>query len=175
MSTNDRIYAMALAMTSGLSCRSCRNLIDLCPNPKDIFEMNHAELKDLFGKHEAIIEQIEQRTMMAKAESELLWAERYGIQILFCTDDQYPQRLNQPDCGDTPVILYQKGDCNLNHKRVISVVGTRRATEYGKDMTQRLIGQLQGEDVLVVSGLAYGIDAEAHRASLHNGLPTIGV
>lgn len=172
---DDRIYKIALAMTPGLGCRSCRQLLGLYPDPKRIFEMSHAELKQVFGGHEALIRHIEQKTMMARAEEELLWADRYGIRILFSTDADYPQRLNRAECADTPVTLYQKGECDLNAARVLSVVGTRRATEYGKDMTQRLLAQLQGEGVLIVSGLAYGIDASSHRASLQYGLPTVGV
>lgn len=169
------LYSIALAMTPGLGCRSCRQLLEIYRDPEEIFNMDHRTLKEIFGTHDTIIESIYAKTMLPRAEEELNWTEKHKIKVLFCTDPDYPQRLNRSDCPDTPVTLYMKGDCDLNQKRIISIVGTRRATEYGKDMTARLVAQLKGEDILIVSGLAYGIDGASHRAALANTLPTVGV
>lgn len=169
------LYNIAISMTPGLGCRSCRQLLELLPDPEEVFNMSRKQLKELFGNHDGIIENIATKTMLPRAEEELKWCEKHGIRILFATDADYPQRLNRADCADTPVTLYLKGDCDLNVTRVVSIVGTRRATEYGKDMTSRLVEQMKSEEILIVSGLAYGIDGAAHRASLANGLSTVGV
>ncbi|MBR1517015.1 MAG: DNA-processing protein DprA [Bacteroidales bacterium] len=171
----NQLYAIALAMTPGLSCSGCRKLLDIHADPEEIFGLTKKDLVELFGQHHQIIDAIAGKTMMGRAEEELAWAEKNDVRILFITDADYPQRLKLPGCEDTPTLLYLKGACDLNAERVVSVVGTRRATEYGKDMTSKLIGQLQGEGVMVVSGLAYGIDAAAHRSSLQYGLTTVGV
>ena len=97
------------------------------------------------------------------------------IKVHFYTEPDYPQRLNLPGCEDSPILLYSLGDANLNPERVVSVVGTRKATQGGIDLTHRLITGFNNENITVVSGLAFGIDTAAHKASLNNGLPTIAV
>src|SRR5690606_20795617 len=95
------------------------------------------------------------------------------IQTLFYADGNYPKRLKS--CYDAPVLLYYKGSANLNNTRVISVVGTRKATEYGKELCASLIAGLQAHNPVIVSGLAYGIDGSAHKECLKRDIPTVGV
>jgi DNA processing protein len=104
-----------------------------------------------------------------------LWffTRKYKIQPLFLTDATYPQRLL--NCYDSPTMLFYKGTADLNAPQVLSIVGTRRNTDYGKHFTEQLVAGLAGEGVLVVSGLATGIDGIAHRAALKQKLPTVGV
>ncbi|MEZ5197128.1 MAG: DNA-processing protein DprA [Bacteroidales bacterium] len=96
-----------------------------------------------------------------------------GLPALFFTDKSYPQRLKH--CEDGPLMIYYKGNANLNEERIVGIVGTRRATEYGKEMCDKIVEGLSDLGVLVASGLAYGIDTHAHKAALSNNLPTIGV
>lgn len=113
---------------------------------------------------------------VGRCEEELSYARAHNIKVLALQDDgAYPTRLRQ--CEDAPLILYQLGPADLNAQHIISVVGTRRCTERGRDLCNRLTADLARllPDVLVVSGLAYGIDVAAHRAALANGLPTLGV
>ena len=112
---------------------------------------------------------------MKRAEIELEFAKRYGIQVLTLADPNYPQRLRE--CDDAPLVLYYKGNADLNARRIINIVGTRRCTAYGKDMIRRFIADLRTlcPQVLIVSGLAYGIDICAHREALANGFDTVGV
>ncbi|MES2387507.1 MAG: DNA-processing protein DprA, partial [Bacteroidota bacterium] len=100
-------------------------------------------------------------------------ADKDGHQLLFYTDKDYPERLKP--ISDAPTLLYYNGNANLNQTKIVSIVGTRRATEYGKDVTEAIVKTLLKHNVLVVSGLAYGIDIAAHRAALHVGLETVGV
>lgn len=113
-----------------------------------------------FSDHEAV-------------EKELKFIEQYRIQTLFINDKAYPRRLLH--CYDPPTLLFYKGTADLNAPRMVAIVGTRSNTEYGKKFTEKLVADLAEWTVTVVSGLAYGIDAYAHKAALHAGLPTIGV
>ena len=79
------------------------------------------------------------------------------------------------NCYDSPTLLYYKGNADLNTSKIVAVVGTRNHTEYGKQVTEKLIKELAEQNILVVSGLAFGIDAIAHKAALKNNLPTVGV
>ena len=110
-----------------------------------------------------------------RAEVELDWDLAHGVLPLCMNDENYPQRLKE--CDDAPLMLFYKGAINLNQRRVISVVGTRRCTVYGEDILRRFMNELRQlcPQVLVVSGLAYGIDIHAHRQALQNGYPTVGV
>jgi DNA processing protein len=110
---------------------------------------------------------------LAEAENELKFIDKHKIKVLFYTDKDYPQRLLQ--CYDAPLLLYYLGNADLNSQRIISIVGTRNATEYGKDVCEKLVEALKPYDVIIVSGLAYGIDICAHKKSIEIGLPTIGV
>ena len=109
------------------------------------------------------------------AESELRTAESMGVRPLVMGDDDYPSRLLE--CPDAPLVLYYQGSASLNQKRVVSIVGTRRCTPYGQDLVRRFMSELRSlcPQVLVVSGLAYGIDICAHREALAQGYDTVGV
>ena len=112
---------------------------------------------------------------MKRAEAELTYMQEHGIRGLTLTDEDYPQRLTE--CPDAPIILYYMGNADLNQAKIVSIVGTRRCTAYGQDLIRRFVSDLRQlcPQVLVVSGLAYGIDICAHRQALANGYPTIGV
>lgn len=114
-------------------------------------------------------------TMRRRAEEELAYAEQNGIQVLTPQDPRYPRRLEE--CPDAPLMLFYKGTANLNQSHIINIVGTRHSTPYGQDLVRRFVADLRTlcPDVLIVSGLAYGIDICAHRQALDNGLATIGV
>jgi DNA processing protein len=99
--------------------------------------------------------------------------EKHDVQPVFFTSPQYPQRLKH--CTDSPVMLYYKGNADLNAGRIVSIVGTRAPGEYGRTVCARLVEDLAAHNVIVVSGMAYGIDIIAHRQALVHDIPTIGV
>ena len=109
------------------------------------------------------------------ADAELDWAETHDIDVLCLGDERYPRRLSE--CCDAPLVLFYQGTANLNAAHVVSVVGTRRATLYGQDLIRRFMNDLRTlcPDTLIVSGLAYGIDINAHRMALENNFETIAV
>ena len=110
-----------------------------------------------------------------RAEAEIRFMEEHRIRALTLTSDDYPQRLTE--CPDAPIIIYYTGNADLNQTRIISIVGTRRMTTYGEDLIRRFIRDLRQycPEVLIVSGLAYGVDICAHKQALENGYPTVGV
>ncbi len=113
--------------------------------------------------------------MMRRAEEEMAFVQKYNIQVLHPAHPNYPQRLKE--CADAPLVLYYRGTADLNQTRVINIVGTRRSTPYGEDLIRQFITDLQQwcPQVLVVSGLAYGVDICAHRQALEKGMETVGV
>ena len=112
---------------------------------------------------------------LIQAEQEFTWTQNNGVEVLCWGDERYPQRLKE--CADAPLTLFYKGSANLNKQRIISIVGTRKCTHYGQDLIKHLIMELQRlcPDVLIVSGLAYGVDINAHRMALDYHFETVGV
>ena len=110
-----------------------------------------------------------------RAEAELRFMEEHRIRALTLTSDDYPQRLTE--CPDAPIIIYYTGNADLNQAKIVSIVGTRQVTQYGQDLIRRFMSELRGgcPQVLIVSGLAYGVDINAHRRALENGYETGGV
>jgi DNA processing protein len=112
---------------------------------------------------------------MKRAEFELQYMREHGIRALTLDSDDYPQRLKE--CIDAPIVLYYKGNADLNQAKIINIVGTRRCTQYGSDLIRHFIDSLRQycPEVLIVSGLAYGVDICAHRQALECGYQTVGV
>ena len=122
----------------------------------------------------AIANSIVSQDLLSAAEFELRFMEQNDVEPIYFMDDDYPFRLKQS--LDAPIMLYVKGDVNLNAKRIVSIVGTRKATAYGRDLTDNIIKGLSHlDDLLIISGLAYGIDLAAHKSCLKYGVPTVGV
>ena len=110
---------------------------------------------------------------MKRAEKEMKFVENNGIKPLFYLDPEYPKRLQH--CHDSPMMLYYKGNADLNAQKVVGVVGTRNITDYGRYAAEKIIEELASDNVMIISGLAYGVDAVAHRAALKYNLATVGV
>ena len=112
---------------------------------------------------------------LSRAEKELAFVEKHRISTYWCQDEGYPFRLRQ--CPDRPLLLFGKGNMRVNEGKMVSVVGTRNATDRGKELTRQLVLDLAKRvpNLTVISGLAYGIDVAAHRAAIEAGIPTIAV
>ena len=170
----DKIAQIALSMIPNLGPSSCRKLLEAYPG-EDIFALPPQELRTAFAGHLDIAEASIGKSTHARAEEELRFAEQYGLRVLFCTDNEYPERLNREETQDCPVLLYVKGLLDLNPERAVAVVGTRRATPQGRNFADQLVEPLKPLKMPIVSGLAYGIDTAAHTAALDHGLPTVAV
>lgn len=176
MVNQEIIFSIALSKLKGLSVLNARILLDamgsaseIFAHRKDILQMiPHASqrLQDALTRMDEVIDE-------AKAEAEFI--EKNRIKALTLASSEYPQKLKE--CEDAPLVLYLCGDTDLNRQRVISIVGTRKCSEYGREVCRQFISELKRyyPDTLIVSGLAYGIDICAHRSALDNGMDTVGV
>lgn len=152
---------------------TARRLIDNFGSACAVFGARPADWSAVENVAPRVVEQILARNVLAEAEREVQFVEDNQIQVAFIGDENYPVRLRQ--CPDAPVILYLKGGFNPDQRRVLGVVGTRNATSYGKEICKRIIEELADENILIVSGMAYGIDYCAHKAALEAELPTAAV
>ncbi len=170
---NELLYQIALTLIPNIGDIHAKALINHFGNAEAIFSARKKDLETLEGIGTIRANSIKNFHDFKKAEDEILFIQKYKIQPLFITDKNYPQRLL--NCYDSPAMLYYKGSADLNSPKIICVVGTRNNNEYGKNICEKLIEDLAGEDIIVVSGLAFGIDSLAHKAAIKNDLKTIGV
>ena len=170
---DDLLYQVALTLIPNIGDVHAKALINIYGNAESIFKAPKKDLEKIEGIGMVRAKSIKDFNNFQSSEEELEFIEKFKITPLFITDKNYPRRLL--NCFDSPTLLYFRGNADLNHSRIISVVGTRNNSEYGKWVCEHLIEELSGEEVLVVSGLAFGIDTMAHKAALKNALPTVGI
>lgn len=169
----ERIYQLALTLIPELGVIRAKALLDRFTTASAIFQAKKKELASTEGIGEVCARSIKTWNNFAQAEEELHFIESHHIEPVFITDKNYPQRLLH--CYDPPVMLYHKGNTDLNSSRILSIIGTRNHTEYGKQATEQLIHALSQENISIVSGLAFGIDTVAHKTALQYGMHTIAV
>ena len=169
----EQIKRISLKMIPLVGDIVAKNLLSYCGSATAVFKEKKARLLKIPGIGGAIAENIISFRNFSRAEEELKFIAKHKIETYFYADENYPSRLKL--LSDAPFIFYYRGNANLNHEKIISIVGTREATEYGRNFCNKLIAELVPHNVLVVSGLAYGIDIAAHKAALKNNLSTIGV
>jgi len=172
----EALYAIALSRLSGVSMPAAIRLLQELGTATAIYE-NRNSIADIIGDSSPRLQEalLHWEEPLRRAEDELLYDQANGVIPLPWSDNHYPQRLKE--CPDAPVVLYYKGSADLNALRVVSIVGTRHCTAYGQDLVRRFCQDLRSlcPETLIVSGLAYGVDINAHREALANGLPTVGV
>ena len=168
------IYQIAVTLIPGIGDISGKRFVSYCGGAEAIFKESRKSLEKITGMREVTIDALcNPKDIFRRAEQEVEFIEKNGIKPLFYQNPDYPRRLLQ--CDDSPLMLYYKGNANLNAERVVSIVGTRNITDYGKECCTQLVNDLVDEQALVVSGLAYGVDTIAHRTSVKVGIPTVGV
>lgn len=167
------VHKIALTLIKNIGSRQAKKLLNTFGSAEAVFSANKAKLLEIEGIGEKIASSILTTDALMRAEKQLAFIKKHKIEVLFYTDENYPRRLRE--CYDAPVLLYFRGDANFNQERVVSIVGTRNATSYGKQLCKALVELLQAYDVLIISGLAYGIDIMAHKESLNLRIPTVGV
>lgn len=170
---NDLLYQIALTLVPNIGNVHAKSLVNIYGDAASVFKAKKKDLENIEGVGTVRATSIKAFDNFKSSEAEVSFIEKYKIDPLFITDKKYPQRLL--NCYDSPVLLYYRGNADLNATKIISVVGTRNNSDYGKAVCEKIIEELSGENVLVVSGLAFGIDTIAHKASLKNNLPTVGV
>ncbi len=162
-------------MIPGIGDILAKKLISYCGGAEAVFKESKAALLKIPGVGEFLASSVINQTILQRAEKEVDFINRKQINYSFYLDDDYPRRLK--NCPDSPVIFFYRGDVDFDHPKTVSIVGTRRATQYGKDLCNKLVDEMCQRNLnpIIVSGLAYGIDICAHKAALRNGLPTIAV
>lgn len=169
---NELWFQIALTKIPEIGPISGRKLIQYFETASAVFSAKKKELRSIPGISERAVELIKNCTQSSTVDAEIEYLNQKKISALFITDKEYPQRLLH--CYDAPILLYWRGTADLNAQKILSIVGTRRNTVYGKNSTECIIHSLP-KDLVIVSGLALGIDAIAHKSALENNLQTIGV
>ena len=167
------VYKIALTLIQGIGDLQGKRLVAYCGGVEAVFRDRKKDLLKIPGVGQVMANAIHNKAVFQRAEKEADFIRQYRISPLFYLDPDYPDRLKH--CEDGPMMLYFKGKANLSQQRILSVVGTRMPTDYGKAMCEHIIQELSDQGVLIVSGLAYGVDTAAHRASLAAGLSTVAV
>ena len=173
--TDNLSFKIALSLIPGIGSVTAKSLLAYTGSAEQVFKEKEKALRQIPGVGTILAKNIVNAHVLARAEQEVEFLQKNDVNALFYLDDDYPQRLL--GCSDAPIILYVKGNPFLNCTKVISIVGTRRATEYGKKIVDQFISVLaeRGYRILIVSGLAYGIDIQAHKSALRTGIPTVAV
>lgn len=173
MFKQELLYQLALTLIPGIGDINGKRLLAYCGSAEAVFKAKQNELLKIPGIGAVIMKNILHHQSFGKAEEEILFLEKNNIQPIFYTYQNYPERLK--NCEDGPMMLYYKGNADLNGKRFVAIVGTRKITNYGRAKCEEIISGLSPYKPLVLSGLAYGVDSCAHKCALDNGLQTIGV
>ena len=176
MNTEEIFYTMALTRISNFNFAQALELYRAVGSAQMLYEHRN-DIGDILKEcSPRLMEALKDwDEPMKRAEAELKYMQEHGIRGITLNDDDYPQRLQE--CQDAPIILYYKGNSDLNQAKIVSIVGTRHITPYGQDLTRRFVTDLRTycPKLLIVSGLAYGVDINAHRCALENKYETIGV
>lgn len=176
MTDSQLLYRVAFGSLKGMNCRLAAELLARTGSEEIFFTTATSQLKSLLGFDNRLLEKDYRDEVLEQARRELDFIKNNNVKVIYFTDEEaFPHRLTE--CDDAPALLYGIGENTLNSTHVISIVGTRHATVYGVGFVKELIEHLSRvlKDVVIVSGLAYGIDVSAHQESLRNGLPTVGV
>lgn len=171
------VYRLALIQLPGIGDLFAKLLTEYFKGAKHLFNAPKKELAQIPGVGKVLLATLcdlqLRKDAIERSKKELEFAERHGIKTMFFDQDDYPEKLKE--CNDGPFVIFYKGTQVLNNAKIISIVGTRKPTAYGEDMTRKILEELANQNILVVSGLAYGIDAYAHKFAVENEVPTIGV
>ncbi|MFM8431467.1 MAG: DNA-processing protein DprA [Bacteroidota bacterium] len=172
-SSGSLLYDLALSFIPGIGPITGRQLISHLGSAEEVFRQKRHRLERIPGIGPERAAAIVNKHALIRAEKELSFVHKHGIQVLAFSDTDYPRRLRE--CEDAPLILYFKGTASVNPTAVLSIVGTRKMSAHGKDFLTEFLEHLAPSGVMVVSGLAYGVDIHAHKECLRVGLNTIGV
>lgn len=167
------LHLIAITLIPGIGNINAKKLIAWCGSAEEVFKSSRQELMKVPGMAMLMNQKVNMKELLLRAERELKFIRNNKISPLYYYNEDYPKRLRH--CADSPLMLYYKGVEGLWTKRALAVVGTRNATNYGKRVCEEIIKGFSQDDILIISGMAYGIDSCAHAKSLQHGLQTIGV
>ncbi|MGI9527391.1 MAG: DNA-processing protein DprA [Weeksellaceae bacterium] len=171
--TAESKYLMALSYVKGVGSKTIKKFLENYESVQEVWELSTKDKNAISGLRAKAVEQIGSNEILDLVEQEISLSEKKDIEISTWLDETYPKMLRE--CVDAPPVVFKKGNLNLEHGKFVSIVGTRKMTSRGKDFVHEIIGDLKNHPITIVSGLAMGIDAEAHRAAIENELQTIAV
>jgi DNA processing protein len=168
-------HKIALGLIPHIGDINARKLVSHFGSVEAIFHESYGNLLKIPGIGPGLASSISDRSYLDVAEKEIEYVQKHDVKTYFYLDNDYPFRLRQ--CEDSPVVFFFRGNCDLDAQRMLSIVGTRNATPRGKELCEKIIAGLAEDysDLIIVSGLAYGIDIACHKAALNNNISTIGV
>jgi DNA processing protein len=173
MEHSEKLYQIAFSQLHGIGPIRARRILKLIEHPSDFFNLNLNTLQQITSVPIAQLEKTDRSSALLRAQGQIPYLNNEHLSYHFITDASYPSRLKQ--CDDAPLGLFYRGiEPCWQKPRCIAIVGTRQQTPYGKELVKALISHLP-KDILVISGLAKGVDAEVHQQCIDNGLATIGV
>jgi len=172
---NQLLYKIAISFIPKIGPVNAKKLIAYVGSLEGVFKEKKRILVKIPGIGETLAKIIIKNNVIEEAKREIEFINKYNLKTYFFLDKDYPNRLKE--CYDSPILLYMKGDVDLNNSKIISIIGTRKATDYGKSICDKLITDInaRGHNPVIVSGLAYGIDVQAHKSALNNNFKTIAV
>lgn len=173
MLEEELLYVLALQRVKGIGDVNAKKLIAHCGNAKNVLKEKRRTLEKINGIGSFTIKNLFNSENLKEAEKELKYIQKNNIETLYFKNENYPFKLKH--CVDGPILMFKEGDFNLENSPIISVVGTRKITSYGRDFCEKLISELKDYNPIIVSGFAYGVDICAHRAAIKNNLQTVGV
>lgn len=166
-------YMIALTQVENVGIAIGKKLLSKFGSARDIFKEKEKNLMKIPCLGSNVVDNLKSKAPLSKAEEELDYVINNSIRVITFADDNYPYRLKQ--CSDAPILLYVMGNILPQKQKMLAVVGTRNATEYGKKVCNNIISDMKHLDVGIVSGLAYGIDTQSHISALNNDLSTFAV
>ncbi len=170
---DEKMHALALKLIPGVGDIIAKSLVMFFGSAKEVFKKSAAQLVKVPGVGPQTAADIVKKRDLSKAEREFEFVHKQGIKVFYFLDDNYPSRLKA--IPDSPIIFFGDGNLNLNPARILAIVGTRKCSEYGKELCEKLVDAVKDQSCLVISGLALGIDTAAHKYSVDLKVPTIGV
>ena len=173
MHEEDLLYILALQRVKGIGDINAKKLIAHCGSAKNVLKEKRHVIQKINGIGAFTMQHLFDKENLKEAEIELKYIQKNNIKTFYFEDKNYPEKLKH--CIDAPILIFKEGNFNLTKQPIISIVGTRKITSYGRDFCEKLISELKTYNPIIVSGFAYGVDICAHRAALKNELQTIAV
>jgi DNA processing protein len=171
MTEKNLLYTLALQKAYKIGDITAKKLIEHCGSPIEIFNEKARILQTITGVGNYITKSLQDTSLLHSAENELEYLKKHNIKHWYFQEEEYPNRLK--NCVDGPILLFHSGNINLKNKKIISIVGTRNITNYGKKICKEIIEALSVLDPVIISGFAYGTDITAHKSAVKNKLQNI--